>query len=195
MNKIRPKTKLVHGVGISDADYNIYQHVNDKKVMCKYYMTWYNMLKRCYSHKCQIKIPTYIGCTVCEEWLRFSNFKAWMETQDWEGKCLDKDILIQGNKIYSPNTCIFVTEAINKLFTKCDASRGEYKLGVCFNKEKGKYRARCTVYGKEKHLGYYLTEEEAYQVYVSFKTAHIRNIALEQSDERLKQAMLNYVVE
>lgn len=118
-----------------------------------------------------------------------------METQKWEGKCLDKDILIQGNKIYSPETCIFVSSTINKLFTKCDGSRGEYKLGVHFNRKSGKFRAQCAVNGKQKHLGCFLTEEEAYQAYKIFKTAHIRNIALEQTDLRLRNAMLTYIVE
>jgi hypothetical protein len=195
MKKLHKRNKLTHGVGINDSDYNINPTVNGKQVPCKYHQTWRSMLNRCYNFKYQAKRPTYIGCTVTKEWLTFSNFKAWMETQDFEDKQLDKDILVQGNKIYSPDTCIFVTDTINKLFIKRDASRGEYKLGVCFKKENGKYQAACNVNGKSKFLGYYLTEEEAYQAYKIFKQAHIRSIALEQTDERLKQAMLNYVVE
>jgi hypothetical protein len=195
MRKVQTKTQLIYGVGINDADYCTNPTVSGKRVICKYYQTWYSMLQRCYSSKSQAKRPTYIGCAVCEEWLTFSNFKKWMETQDWEGKCLDKDILVQGNKVYSPETCIFVTDAINLLFIKSDAARGEYKLGVSFKKENGKYQAQCKMNSKVKHLGYYLTEEEAYQVYKIFKQAHIRTLALEQTNLRLRDAMLNYVVE
>lgn len=194
MNKYK-KTKLVYGIGVNDADYCINPTIDGKQVRCKYYQTWRGMLERCYDSKYQTKEPTYTGCTVCEEWLTFSNFKKWMETQDWVGKCLDKDILIQGNKIYSPDTCIFVSSSINNLFTKSDAARGKYKIGVSFKKENDKFLAQCNINGKPKYLGLFLTEEEAYKTYKIFKTAHIRTLALEQTDERLKQAMLQYVVE
>ena len=195
MANLKGKNKLIYSVGINDSAYCTNPTIDGNQVICKYYSTWKSMLRRCYDPKYQAKYPTYIGCTVCEEWLTFSNFKKWMMTQDFEGKQLDKDILVQGNKIYSPDTCIFVSKAINTLFTKSDASRGEYKVGVYFKKDNGKFTAQCQVNDKRKFLGYYLTEEEAYQAYKKFKTSHIRNIALEQTDERLKQAMLNYIVE
>ena len=101
--KMKPK-KLVYGVGINDADYSVAKtevigHVDGKRKQkrvwgCPYYEVWANMLKRCYSAKCQGKQPTYKGCSVSEEWLRFSNFGRWMEVQDFEGKQLDKDLAI-----------------------------------------------------------------------------------------------------
>lgn len=111
--------RLVYGVGNNDADYVVEKreeigYVGGKrrrKLMwvCPYYQTWKDMIKRCYSTKCQEKFPTYKGCSVSADWHTFSNFKAWMEKQNWEGKQLDKDILIEGNKVYSPETCVFVS--------------------------------------------------------------------------------------
>jgi hypothetical protein len=105
--------KPVHGVGINDADYEIHPTINGKKAMCKYYRSWHSMLERCYSKKVQARQPAYKGCTVCDEWLTFSNFKSWMIKQEWQGKALDKDIRVKGNKVYSPETCMFVTAKEN----------------------------------------------------------------------------------
>jgi len=101
--------KLVYGVGINDADYvtqkwETISYVNGKQKQnlvweCHYYRTWCGMLMRCYSAKHQERNPTYKGCSVSEEWLRFSNFKSWMERQDFEGMQLDKDLLFEGNKV------------------------------------------------------------------------------------------------
>ncbi len=77
------------------------------------YEVWADMIKRCYYHKRQIKSPTYIGCSVCVEWHNFQVFAKWMSEQDHDGKQLDKDIKVKGNKVYSPETCMFVTHAEN----------------------------------------------------------------------------------
>ena len=62
------------------------------------------MLRRCYDEKYHQKEPTYIGCTVCDEWRYFLNFEKWYEDNwyDIEGEtmCLDKDILVKGNNLY-----------------------------------------------------------------------------------------------
>ena len=100
------------------------------------------MLQRCYSEKWQERYPTYKGCSVSEEWHTFSNFKAWMEKQQWEGKQLDKDILFEGNKVYSPEPCVFVTRKTN-MFTTDRAARGSGLLGMHWDKEKAKFRAGC----------------------------------------------------
>ena len=76
------------------------------------YSHWRGMLMRCYDQKYLQKYPTYIDCTVCEDWLNFSNFQQWYNKNYYEipgeTMCLDKDILVKGNKVYSPDTCIFV---------------------------------------------------------------------------------------
>ena len=88
------------------------------------------MLARCYSAKFQEHCPTYTGCTVAEDWLKFSNFKDWMEKQQWEGKQLDKDILFEGNKVYGPDTCVFVSPMVNTFTIDSGAARGKWLIGV-----------------------------------------------------------------
>lgn len=91
------------------------------------------MLTRCYNHKSLKKNPSYIGCSVCDEWLTYSNFKRWYEDPIngyREGYHLDKDILVKGNKVYSPETCCFVPHSINCLLLTRQRKRGALPIGV-----------------------------------------------------------------
>ena len=185
--------KFIHGVGINDSSYMVSLIINGKTVHCPFYQVWWGMLGRCYSKKFQEKNPTYIGCTIAPEWLLFSNFKKWMEKQDWKLKEIDKDILIVGNKIYSPSTCIFVSSQVNSLLTNSAASRGQYPQGVSFDKDSSKYRARCSVNGKNKHLGRFNTIKEAEYEYLTFKSNLIKRTASEEEAEenpKLRDALL-----
>ncbi len=178
--------KLILKVAIDDSDYVISS--SSEYTKCPYYIRWRNMITRCYCPKYVLKKPSYKDCSVCDEWLTFSNFKAWMIKQDWQGKHLDKDILIHGNKVYSPETCIFVTQEINTLLTDSAKSRGNYPQGVTFH-DNGKYRSRCSVSGKPKHLGYFDTPEQASDVYKKFKSKLVHKTALKQC-EPLRSALI-----
>lgn len=128
--------RKIFGVGINDSDSNVYwKDENGKLMRCPFYRTWTNMLKRCYM-KDNTHNKTYKDVIVCEEWLIFSNFREWMKQQDWEGKQIDKDILFPCNKIYSPETCCFVTNDVNMFIVESTASRGKYLIGVSFDKER-----------------------------------------------------------
>ncbi|MNR09757.1 hypothetical protein D3C85_1259730 [compost metagenome] len=89
----------------------------------KSYRHWVHMIKRCYS--CTDEYKNYHDKFVTEEWFNFQNFTDWALIQHgfnerkWQ---LDKDILVQGNKIYSPETCCFVPARINSLVIKSDAT-------------------------------------------------------------------------
>ena len=194
--------KLVYGVGINDADYVVEKRetigyvngVRKKKLVwvCPYYLAWKNMLKRCYSAKYQERQPTYKGCSVSEEWLRFSNFKRWMEKQDWEGLQLDKDLLFEGNKVYSKETCVFVTRGVNLFTTESGESRGECLIGVYWNKGAGKFMSMCRnpLTKKQEHLGYFTCEKEAHQEWLKRKLELAHLVAAEQTDERVAKALI-----
>jgi len=186
---------LVHGHGTNDVSFMVYSTVNGKQVMYKPYRIWTHMLERCFSAKLHEKFPTYRGCTVCEEWLIFSNFDSWMNEQDWQGRELDKDILFQSNKLYSPATCCFISKSLNLLLNAHGAARGDLPLGVDWHKARKKYRAKICINGKNKYLGLFKTPEAAKAVYNKAKYAEIHRHAMMQSDPAIREGLLNWVIE
>ena len=184
--------KLVFGIGTNDSKYIVNPLVNDKTIYCPYYSVWKSMLMRCYSDNYQSKHPTYIGCTTAKEWHIFSSFKKWMADQDWEGKELDKDVLIIGNKIYSPETCIFVSHSINSLLCYTQSSKSTYPIGVSFNKKLKKFSACFNLNGKQKYLGLFATQEKADKAYKIAKSDEIMRIALFQTSSIIKGGLIRH---
>jgi len=102
--------RSVHGVGFIGIGAN-HAKVNGKISIA--YETWRHMLERCYSPQMLKKNPTYIGCSVCSEWHDFQVFCEWFYDNYIEGYHLDKDIKVSGNKVYSKDTCLFVSARDN----------------------------------------------------------------------------------
>jgi len=193
MRKVYRKLKLIHGVGVNDADYVVSTTGSDgKRRMCFYYQVWRGMLERAYNPNLHAKFPTYVGVTVCEEWHSFMAFRAWMMTQDWEGKQLDKDIIVPGNKVYSPATCAFVSGEINSLLTDCAAARGKWPVGVDWLKSKRRFRARVAENGKRLHLGLFTTPEAAHLAWRKAKVRIVRTAAHECDDPRVSAGLLRH---
>ena len=194
--------KLIYGVGINDADYVTQKfetvgYVDGKQKqkqvwICPFYRTWNNMLSRCFSNKLQERHPSYKGCSVSEEWKTFSNFKAWMMTQDWQDKHLDKDLLIEGNKIYSADTCVFVTRMVNLFTIDSGAARGEWLVGVSWHKGASKFRSNCSnpFTKKLEHLGLFTSEQDAHEAWLKRKLELAYELAAIQTDERVAKALI-----
>ena len=195
--------KLVYGVGINDADYvtQLFEPIVDvcgkkkqKRVwVCPFYEKWKDMLKRAYSEKLKLRRPTYGGITVTKEWHLFSTFKSWMEAQDWEGKHLDKDLLIPGNKVYSPETSVFVSRLVNTFLTDRCNDRGDCRLGCHWHKQAGKYVSMCSdpFTNKQGYLGLFHTEQEAHRAWLAKKLEHAYALAAIQTDERVAKALID----
>jgi hypothetical protein len=181
--------KLVYGIGINDANYMVCQKINGKPQLCPYYRTWHSMLERCYSAKYQARHPTYIGCTVCEEWHSFMAFRVWMIKQDWQGKQLDKDLLVAGNRVYSSDTCLFVSSQINTLLSYGGQFQGNWPIGVCWDIENKKFRAACNINGSRKQLGRFTDPQAAHRVWQTCKIKAIHEAAASQEDARLVAAL------
>ena len=146
------------------------------------YSAWKSMMRRCYSEKEHVINPTYTNCTVCDEWHNFQNFSEWYDENYYEieGQTthLDKDILHKGNKLYSPETCVFVPQCINKLFVKSDSIRGEYPIGVYYEKSRNKYVSQfCNGNGHRQFIGRFDTSNDAFYNYKKYKEHYIKEIA------------------
>ena len=189
----KPKSPIF-GVGINDADYvTAYKDSNGKQITCPYYSKWYGVLQRCYSNKFLQDNPSYLGCTLVDEWKLFTNFKSWMQSQDWENKHLDKDLINWDNKQYGPNTCVFISPALNNLLCLRNNYRGELPLGVYKHVIKGitYFVASCSFYGKQQRLGYFKTIPEAADTYKKAKLKHIKELSEMETNPRVKEALLN----
>ena len=103
---------LKYGVGINDYPYSTKKAGRDTT-----YIRWCGMLMRCYDDRFKKTRPTYETATVCEEWLTFSKFDDWCKTQNHEGMHMDKDLLIEGNTVYSPEAVCFIPPELNAFFT------------------------------------------------------------------------------
>ena len=193
--------KLIYGVGVNDLGYrtqvweelpkNGGKRIRETVFLCKYYAAWRNMLERCYSKKFLERNPSYIGTSVCSEWLSASAFRKWMEQQDWNGKCLDKDIIVPKSKLYSPETCAFVLKATNNFVTASDASRGDYPIGVYLHRPTCKYLAKCgnPSTGEQEHIGLFSTPEDAHEAWRKRKHELAQLVAATESDPRIVEAL------
>ena len=195
-------TPRVFGIGIKGLE----PTRNEDDEIIDSYKCWKSMLCRCYSAKFQEKNPTYIDCRVCDDWLYYPNFKKWYDENYYEinnkKSQLDKDILVKDNKVYSSDTCVFVPNFINTLFTKSQKTRGEFPVGVSYHKASKKYQAGLSVFtnGKKnrKHLGCFDTVNEAFEVYKKAKKEYIKEVADEYKDKiptELYEAMYTYEVD
>ena len=193
-----PYSPSVCGVGIVGTKYPISEGGRNTKE----YMLWQSMLKRCYSDVYKKKRPTYEGCEVSNNFLHYEYFYEWCHNQIGfgnEGWHLDKDLLVKGNKVYSESTCVFIPREINQVLTKCTASRGEHLIGVYWCKTNKAFKAQVSKNkGKQKNLGLFKTETEAFNAYKVAKESFIKEQANKfksQIDPRAYEALMSYTVE
>lgn len=194
-----PYCKTIYGIGyIGEGKYK----VSEDEKATRVYKFWNHMLERCYDEKYIEKYPTYKSCYVCDEWHNFQNFAKWYEENYYEIEdermCLDKDILIKGNKIYSPNTCIFVPNRINVLFAYSKKRNNNLPIGVKLDERRNVFYSYCYNYGKCTFLGSFTSPIEAFKPYKEFKEKVIKQVANEYRDlipQKLYEAMYKWEVE
>lgn len=181
------KRRLVAKHGVNDLGYTVTK-VTDKisktgksyranAVICPFYETWRGMLFRVYSEK---KPKYYEGVTVDPSWHSANTFKIWMESQNWEGLCLDKDLLFPGNKLYSDKTCCFIPELVNTFLCLTDKTRGTLPLGVSvsWKNESGllSYKSQCNIDQVQVYLGSYTDPTLAHRAWQNSKLQEFKKI-------------------
>jgi hypothetical protein len=176
------------------------------------YKCWSDMIKRCYKDYNNGRDETYRSCSVSEDWLIYSNFDKWYNENYYklEDKtmCLDKDILIKGNKTYGKESCIFVPKDINSMFTKGGKRRGGLPIGVQKrNQHINEFRAEIATGNKADGsrsrlvLCGFNNPEEAFYAYKQAKESYIKQVADEYKSkyptfpQKLYDAMYKYEVE
>lgn len=132
----------------------------------------------------------YEDITIHEDWYYRSKFENWYNEQKELQPMIDtleieKDILVPNNRMYSPDTCIFVPDWFNLQFLERGKSRGSCPLGVC-PYHKGFISNIGDGSGKtKKYLGYFPTEELAH---IAWQQAKV--IKLSEALDRLKISTL-----
>ncbi|MGC3004661.1 hypothetical protein ACPF8X_41370 [Streptomyces sp. G35A] len=167
------KKGLLYGVGIDDTDYPKERRVysgNKSKVVwyCPVFSRWRNMLKRCYTNSDR----AYKGVTVCPEWLFFSNYKAWYDSQIKPEAPfdVDKDLLQGRVRVYSPETCILLPRRINSFLSVPNKGLP----GAYYERDRDKFQAYCrSLDGKREHLGRFTSEMDAHRAWQGHKILQV----------------------
>lgn len=184
------KRRLVGSWGINDSSYAVTHKLQNGKIFtCPFYSVWKSMIQRCYSTATMQRCPTYEKCSITPDWQYFTAFRSWMITQDWQGKELDKDILLKGNKFYSPENCVFVSKVIN-LFIKPNTN-----AGIRFVSKRPRLTITNPVTRKTEYLGTFDTVEEALLVRNNYKHKQALLLAETVTDCRVATALRNYYLE
>ena len=161
------------------------------------YHRWTNIIARCYDPKDK-DYQNYgaKGVVVCDAWHNFQNFAKWFDDNcEDPNYCIDKDLLSNGNKEYSPNNCYLLPVAINSILV--ESYHGNLPYGVKKKKNRPGYEANIRKHGKRIYLGYFQTIEDAFLTYKKHKEAFIKELAeiyKNTISERAYTALMNYVI-
>lgn len=186
------KRKLVHGVGINDADY---ETGGSNAGLCPCYATWAGMMRRCYSNQKKTRLSAYVDCSVSESWRSFMAFRSWWIANHKDGWHLDKDLLIYGNKVYGPETCVFVPQEINNFIVK-GRSASSLPIGVSTYRDGVRFLAQCrTGNGGKSHIGLFDCVESASAAYIKAKIRRLEALRpiMDAIDRRIYLSCIKHI--
>lgn len=191
----------VRGIGFFGVGPHTGKLCRGSLVNTKEYTHWSSMMTRCYYEGYHERFPTYAECSVDPQWHNFQEFAEWCQWQVGFGNkksVLDKDLLSAGNKLYSPETCVFLPPELNSLIVTQVKVGKHFPAGISFQQSSQKYIVSCAIDGKNKNLGRYKCPDEAFAVYKDFKESLVKEKAEEYKDRidiRAYAGMMNFKVQ
>ena len=186
---------IILGVGIKDCAYK-----DDNGVKLRSYNIWHSMVKNVYGgYKPSRGGRIYDGFTVCDEWLRYSNFNAWYDKQEHGDNTyvLDKDLMPNPTKVFSPDTCCLLPKEIKAFISVKPNKDNGLPIGVHYCEIKEKFVAMGKRDGKVVWLGTHDTPDEAHARYAVNKILYARFLADHYRyvlDERAYKKLMNWKV-
>ena len=172
--------------------------------MTKEYTLWFHMLQRSTDEgRKSSSVPkAYHDKSTDPQWHNFQEFAEWCQWQvgfknsGWE---LDKDLLVKHNKVYSPDTCVFLPNEVNCFLIRRESVRGDNPIGVHYFRRDGYYLAQGSFGGAAtERIGEFKTSTEAFLAYKERKEWYANILAEKykgQIDERAYISLLNFEVD
>lgn len=176
MRKTKIISNRVYGVGINDYHGPTLYYIDGKEVRCPFYTRWRSILSFCYSERVINANPSYEGCYVCDDWIYFSRFRAWMEKQDWEGSDIHRDFPFGRSRCYSPETCIFLPTLVSGIVNIRNSGKSELPLGVYFDSSRNKFRVTLKANNKTITIGRFDHPNEAHKAWLIAKAEAIKEL-------------------
>lgn len=182
------RRRLIYGVAENDAGYLTYITIDGVKVVCPAFAAWKDMITRACSEKFKSRTPSYVGVSVCREWLMFSGFVDWWRSNQVDGWQLDKDLLTDSSE-YSDKSCIFIPQWLNKFTTGVASCRGRFYPGVSFDMRSGRYTSKCRDLRRKNavYTGSFTDPLDAWCAWMDFKLSLLGEMRceLDEIDKRL----------
>lgn len=174
---------------------------NPKSPMYKAYKAWDSMMARCHSNTHKTRHPSTTNSNCCTEWLNCQTFGSWYTSQKgWEqaGWQVDKDLMGDGQRTYSPETCVIIPPIINtalRFLNQGTRNKSGNPHGVAYLEKSGYYITDCKEYGKQgkPKTMYFRNERDAFFWFKEKKEAYLKAMAIDHKD-RIEERAFNKLI-
>lgn len=153
---------------------------------------WSGVIERCYSTRLRHSRPCYSDVTISGDWHNFQNFAKWFYSQrgaelGWE---IDKDLLVTGNKHYSPETCILLPRRLNTAIIHVGSN--ENVLGYSYHPVSKLYSTMVSTPAGGRNI-YFKTKDECVKYYYKSKSEQLSSLANEWREELDPKAFDSFI--